>query len=51
MSSVGITVAGLNFMDGAFSLEIDYIGLEYDPVNDEQFAYEMYRVPNFIVGT
>lgn len=44
-------MAGLNCMDGDFSLEIDYIGLEYDPVNAEDFAYEMYRVPNFIVGT
>lgn len=39
-------------MDGDFSLEIDYIGLEWDPVNEEEFAYEMYRLESpFIAGT
>lgn len=51
ISSVGITAAGRVLMDGPFNLEIDYIGLEYDPLNEEEFAYEMYRVPQYILGT
>jgi len=52
VSSFGITAAGRNLMDGDFSLEIDYIGLEWDPFMDEEFAYEMYRLDTpFIAGT
>lgn len=50
VSRFGITSAGLKDQDGSFSLEIDYIGLENDPSHTEEFAYEMYQVPKFIVG-
>ncbi|XP_045527927.1 complex I intermediate-associated protein 30, mitochondrial [Pieris brassicae] len=36
--------------DGVFNLEVEYIGLEYDPTHDEEFAYEMYKTEKFIVG-
>lgn len=51
VSRFGITAAGMEFMDGEFNLEIDYIGLEFNANHTEKFAYEMYRVPSFIVGT
>lgn len=52
VSSLGITAASGNLMDGDFRLEIDYIGLEYDPVLEETFAYEQYKMENpFIVGS
>lgn len=51
VSRIGITAAGLNWMDGEFNLEIDYIGVEYNPYHTEETAYEMYKVPNFIAGT
>lgn len=41
ITSFGIT-AGERY-GGDFSLEIDYIGLEYDPSHTEDFAYEMYK--------
>lgn len=50
ISRFGITTAGCDFMDGQFSLELDYIGVEFDPNHTEEFAYEMYQVPRFIVG-
>ncbi|KAJ8980185.1 hypothetical protein NQ317_011430 [Molorchus minor] len=49
ITSFGIT-AGERYA-GDFSLEIDYIGLEYDPNHTEEFAYEMYQMPKYIVGT
>ncbi|KAJ8963838.1 hypothetical protein NQ314_005353 [Rhamnusium bicolor] len=47
ITSFGIT-AGERYA-GDFSLEIDYIGLEYDPNHTEEFAYEMYKIPKFMI--
>uniref|UniRef100_A0A1B0G1D9 NADH:ubiquinone oxidoreductase intermediate-associated protein 30 domain-containing protein n=1 Tax=Glossina morsitans morsitans TaxID=37546 RepID=A0A1B0G1D9_GLOMM len=47
----GFSVSAKNGMDGQFNLEIDYIGLEFDPNHREEFAYEMYRTQNYIVAT
>lgn len=47
----GITAAGLQSQDGPFNLEIDYIGLEFDPTHKEEFAYEMYQTPKYVVGS
>lgn len=49
ITSFGIT-AGERY-GGEFSLEIDYIGLEYDPSHTEDFAYEMYKTQKYIVAT
>ncbi|XP_059053324.1 complex I intermediate-associated protein 30, mitochondrial [Achroia grisella] len=35
---------------GRFELEIEYIGLEFDPTHEEEFAYEMYKTERYIVG-
>lgn len=51
VSRIGITAVGLDWMDGEFNLEIDYIGVENNPYHTEESAYEMYKVPSFIVGT
>ncbi|KAF9823866.1 hypothetical protein SFRURICE_013403 [Spodoptera frugiperda] len=34
---------------GNFDLEIEYIGLEFDPTHNEEFAYEMYKTDKYIV--
>lgn len=47
---IGITTAGLDHMDGEFSLELDYIGLELNNNHEEKFAYELYKMPNYVVG-
>ncbi|KAG5868153.1 hypothetical protein JTB14_017346 [Gonioctena quinquepunctata] len=49
ITSFGIT-AGERY-GGEFSLEIDYIGLEFDPNHTEEFAYEMYKTGKYIVAT
>ncbi|KAJ9591572.1 hypothetical protein L9F63_001926 [Diploptera punctata] len=48
VTNVGISCGDKN--NGPFWLEIDYIGLEFDPTHTESFAYEMYTMPKFIVG-
>ncbi|KAM7361047.1 complex I intermediate-associated protein 30 [Cochliomyia hominivorax] len=47
----GFSVAAKNGMDGPFSLEIDYVGLEFDPTHREEFAYEMYQTSKYIAAT
>lgn len=47
----GFSVGAKNNMDGPFQLEIEYIGLEFDPNHREEFAYEMYKTDKYIVAT
>ncbi|CAD7085308.1 unnamed protein product [Hermetia illucens] len=47
----GISVGARGGHDGPFSLEVDYIGLEFDPKHREEFAYEMYQMPKYMVAT
>lgn len=47
----GFSVGAKGGTDGQFSLEIDYIGLEFDPCHREEFAYEMYKQQKYIVAT
>lgn len=51
VSNFGVTVTAKGSHDGAFQLEIDYIGLEFDPANTERFAYEMYNMPKYTIAT
>lgn len=44
ITHVGITAGRI---DGPFNLEIDYIGVEMDPEHTEEFAYEMYALPQY----
>nr|CAG4636314.1 EOG090X091L [Eubosmina coregoni]SVE69904.1 EOG090X091L [Eubosmina coregoni] len=48
ITSFGITAG--DKINGPFRLEIDYIGLEFDPSHTEEHAYEKYRVPDFYGG-
>lgn len=48
VTNFGISVG--DAINGPFRLEIDYIGLEFDPNHEEEFAYEMYSTDKFIVG-
>ncbi|XP_044747090.1 complex I intermediate-associated protein 30, mitochondrial [Coccinella septempunctata] len=49
ISSFSITMA--DKVDGPFSLEIEYIGLENDPYHRESFAYEMYQLDGNIAAS
>ncbi|XP_055381075.1 complex I intermediate-associated protein 30, mitochondrial [Condylostylus longicornis] len=51
VTHIGFSVGAKGGCDGPFSLEVGYIGLEYDPNHRETFAYEMYRTPKYIVAT
>jgi len=44
----GISFTLKDKISGPFQLEIKDISLHYDPTgDDEEFAYEMYRIPAF----
>jgi NADH dehydrogenase [ubiquinone] 1 alpha subcomplex assembly factor 1 len=51
ITHLGFSVSSRGGYQGNFSLEIDYVGLEYDPAHTEEFAYEMYKADKFIVAT
>ena len=48
ITSFGITAG--DQINGPFRLEIDYVGLEFDPSHTETSAYEQYKVPYFYAG-
>uniref|UniRef100_A0A8D8TNS7 Complex I intermediate-associated protein 30, mitochondrial n=1 Tax=Cacopsylla melanoneura TaxID=428564 RepID=A0A8D8TNS7_9HEMI len=48
VSSIGLSLVDQN--NGPFQLELDYIGIEYDPSHQEEFAYEMYLMENEVRG-
>lgn len=48
VSSIGLSMMDQN--NGPFQLELDYIGVEFDPSHDEEFAYEMYLLENEVRG-
>ena len=48
---VGMSISLMDGNTGPFHFEIKDIGLHNDPTNDdEQFAYEMYKLPDFWAG-
>lgn len=51
VTNLGFSVSGRGGFEGNFNLEIDYIGLEFDPNHTEEFAYEMYKQDKYIVAT
>jgi NADH dehydrogenase [ubiquinone] 1 alpha subcomplex assembly factor 1 len=51
ITHLGFSVSSRGGYQGNFGLEIDYVGLEYDPAHTEEFAYEMYKADKFIIAT
>lgn len=51
VTNFGFSVSARGGYGGNFNLELDYVGLEYDPENIEEFAYEMYKQDKYIVNT
>lgn len=51
VTNFGFSVSSRGGFEGNFNLELDFIGLEFDPDTTEEFAYEMYKQDKFIVNT
>lgn len=51
VTGFGLSVGAKGGTDGPFSLELAYIGLEFDPNHTEEFAYEMYKTPKYLAAT
>ena len=51
ITNLGFSVGARGGHEGPFNLEIDYIGVEFDPSHQETFAYEMYKQQKYIVAT
>lgn len=51
VTNFGLSCSARGGFEGNFSLEIDFVGLEFDPSNTEEFAYEMYKQDKYIVNT
>ena len=47
ISYIGITLA--DAYNGPFNLEVDYIGVYFDSNHSQDFAYEMYQVPSYMI--
>lgn len=47
---VSIGISAGDRINAPYSLEVDHISLENDPTHDEKFAYEMYKLPKYMIG-